>query len=80
MALPGTLMYNKPPTIKKIKNVALRPKKSDRLAQKNRPPILNKLNKAVKLKDKNKIEKLLALANDKRARLMKYKVSKKEIQ
>ena len=41
---------------------------------------LSKLKKAVKLKDKNKIEKLLALANDKRARLMKYKVSKKEIQ
>jgi prephenate dehydrogenase len=41
---------------------------------------LLKLKKAVKLKDKNKIEKLLALANDKRARLMKYKVSKKEIQ
>ena len=41
---------------------------------------LSKLKKTVKVKNKNKIEKLLALANDKRARLMKYKVSKKEIQ
>ena len=41
---------------------------------------LSKLKKAVKLKDKNKIEKLLTLARDKRARIMKYKVSKKEIQ
>ncbi len=40
---------------------------------------LDKLKKAVKLKDKKQIEKLLALARGKRAKLIKYKVSKKEI-
>ena len=48
LALPGILMYNKPPSTKKMIKVVLRPKKSDKLAQKNRPPILNKLNNAVK--------------------------------
>jgi prephenate dehydrogenase len=41
---------------------------------------LLKLKKAAQLKDKNKIEKLLRLARDKRAKLIEYKVSKKEIQ
>ncbi|MFA5292640.1 MAG: prephenate dehydrogenase/arogenate dehydrogenase family protein [Phycisphaerae bacterium] len=41
---------------------------------------LGKLKKAAKLKNKSKIEKLLSLARDKRARLMEYKVSKKELQ
>jgi len=41
---------------------------------------LLKLKKAVKLKNKKQIEKLLQLARAKRARLIKYKVSKKEIQ
>lgn len=41
---------------------------------------LGKLKKAAKLKNKNKIEKLLALARDKREKLMEYKVSKKELQ
>jgi prephenate dehydrogenase len=41
---------------------------------------LLKIKKAAKLKNKKQIEKLLVLARDKRARLMEYKVSKKEIQ
>ena len=41
---------------------------------------LLKLKKAVKLKNKKQIEKLLRLAHSKRAKLIKYKVSKKEIQ
>ena len=41
---------------------------------------LLKIKKAVKVKNKKQIEKLLALARDKRARLMDYKVSKKELQ
>jgi prephenate dehydrogenase len=41
---------------------------------------LLKLKKAVKVKNKKQIEKLLALARSKRVRLIKYKVSKKEIQ
>jgi prephenate dehydrogenase len=40
---------------------------------------LGKLKKAVKLKDRKQIEKLLTLAGGKRAKLIKYKVSKKEI-
>jgi prephenate dehydrogenase len=40
---------------------------------------LGKLKKAVKLKDKKQIEKLLTMAGGKRAKLIKYKVSKKEI-
>ncbi len=41
---------------------------------------LLKLKKEVKLKNKNKIEKLLEEARQKRARLMEYKVSIKDIQ
>jgi len=41
---------------------------------------LLKIRKAAKLKNKKQIEKLLVLARDKRARLMEYKVSKKELQ
>jgi prephenate dehydrogenase len=41
---------------------------------------LLKLKKAVKLKNKKQIEKLLQLARSKRARVIEYKVSKKEIQ
>jgi prephenate dehydrogenase len=40
---------------------------------------LLKIKKAVKLKDKKQIEKLLVLARQKRVKLIKYKVSKKEI-
>ena len=40
---------------------------------------LNKLKKAIRLKDKKQIEKLLAHARDKRAKLIQYKVSKKEL-
>lgn len=40
---------------------------------------LLKLKKAVKFKDKKQIEKLLQLARSKRAKLIEYKVSKKEI-
>ena len=41
---------------------------------------LLKLKKAVKSKDRRRIEKLLELARAKRAKLMEYKVSRKEIQ
>lgn len=41
---------------------------------------LLKLKKAVKFKNKNQIEKLLQAAREKRAKLIRYKVSKKEIQ
>ncbi len=41
---------------------------------------LVKLKKAAKLKNKRQIEKLLEQAREKRARLIEYKVSKKEIQ
>ncbi|OHB59628.1 MAG: hypothetical protein A2173_08020 [Planctomycetes bacterium RBG_13_44_8b] len=40
---------------------------------------LGRLKKAVKLKNKKQIEKVLVLARSKRAKLIKYKVSKKEI-
>jgi len=40
---------------------------------------LNKLKKAIKLKDKQRLEKLLQLAREKRAKLIEYKVSRKEI-
>lgn len=40
---------------------------------------LVKIKKAVKQKDKNGIEKLLTLAREKRAKLIEFKVSKKEI-
>ena len=40
---------------------------------------LNKLKKAIKPGDKKRIEKLLTLAREKRAKLIEYKVSKKEI-
>jgi prephenate dehydrogenase len=40
---------------------------------------LNKLKKAIRQKDKKQIEKLLAHARDKRAKLIQYKVSKKEL-
>lgn len=41
---------------------------------------LSRLKKAVKLKNKKQIEKLLQLARSKRAKLIEYKVAKKEIQ
>ena len=41
---------------------------------------LSRLKKAVKLKNKKQIEELLGLARSKRAKLIEYKVSKKEIQ
>ena len=41
---------------------------------------LHKLKKAIRLKNKNQIEKLLKLARSKRAKLIEYKVSKKEIE
>ncbi|MDD5134018.1 MAG: prephenate dehydrogenase [Phycisphaerae bacterium] len=40
---------------------------------------LNKLKKAIRQKDKKQIEKLLSLAREKRAKLIQYKVSKKEL-
>jgi prephenate dehydrogenase len=40
---------------------------------------LSKLKKAIKTKDKKQIEKLLGLARDKRAKLIQYKISKKEL-